>query len=242
MIKIENLKKEFGELKVLKGINIEITKGEVISVIGPSGSGKSTFLRCINRLEEPTEGKLIINGKNIMDPKININKIREEVGMVFQHFNLFPHKTVLENVILGPVKLKKNSQKEAEVFGIELLEKVGVADKKDIYPNKLSGGQKQRVAIARALAMNPKIMLFDEPTSALDPEMIGEVLEVMNSLAKEGMTMLVVTHEMGFARNVGNRVLFMDQGLILEDGNPADIFENPKEERTKEFIKKVLNH
>ena len=174
--------------------------------------------------------------------KININKIREEVGMVFQHFNLFPHKTVLENVILGPVKLKKNSQKEAEVFGIELLEKVGVADKKDIYPNKLSGGQKQRVAIARALAMNPKIMLFDEPTSALDPEMIGEVLEVMNSLAKEGMTMLVVTHEMGFARNVGNRVLFMDQGLILEDGNPADIFENPKEERTKEFIKKVLNH
>ena len=242
MIEIENLKKEFGELKVLKGINIEITKGEVISVIGPSGSGKSTFLRCINRLEEPTEGKLIINGKNIMDPKININKIREEVGMVFQHFNLFPHKTVLENVILGPVKLKKNSQKEAEVFGIELLEKVGVADKKDIYPNKLSGGQKQRVAIARALAMNPKIMLFDEPTSALDPEMIGEVLEVMNSLAKEGMTMLVVTHEMGFARNVGNRVLFMDQGLILEDGNPADIFENPKEERTKEFIKKVLNH
>ena len=242
MIKIENLKKEFGELKVLKGINIEITKGEVISVIGPSGSGKSTFLRCINRLEEPTEGKLIINGKNIMDPKININKIREEVGMVFQHFNLFPHKTVLENVILGPVKLKKNSQKEAEVFGIELLEKVGVADKKDIYPNKLSGGQKQRVAIARALAMNPKIMLFDEPTSALDPEMIGEVLEVMNSLAKEGLTMLVVTHEMGFARNVGNRVLFMDQGLILEDGNPADIFENPKEERTKEFIKKVLNH
>lgn len=242
MIKIENLKKEFGELKVLKGINIEITKGEVISVIGPSGSGKSTFLRCINRLEEPTEGKLIINGKNIMDPKININKIREEVGMVFQHFNLFPHKTVLENVILGPVKLKKTSQKEAEVFGIELLEKVGVADKKDIYPNKLSGGQKQRVAIARALAMNPKIMLFDEPTSALDPEMIGEVLEVMNSLAKEGMTMLVVTHEMGFARNVGNRVLFMDQGLILEDSNPADIFENPREERTKEFIKKVLNH
>ena len=242
MIKIENLKKEFGELKVLKGINIEVTKGEVISVIGPSGSGKSTFLRCINRLEEPTEGKLIINGKNIMDPKININKIREEVGMVFQHFNLFPHKTVLENVILGPVKLKKNSQKEAEVFGIELLEKVGVADKKDIYPNKLSGGQKQRVAIARALAMNPKIMLFDEPTSALDPEMIGEVLEVMNSLAKEGMTMLVVTHEMGFARNVGNRVLFMDQGLILEDSNPADIFETPREERTKEFIKKVLNH
>ena len=242
MIKIENLKKEFGELKVLKGINIEITKGEVISVIGPSGSGKSTFLRCINRLEEPTEGKLIINGKNIMDPKININKIREEVGMVFQHFNLFPHKTVLENVILGPVKLKKNSQKEAEVFGIELLEKVGVADKKDIYPNKLSGGQKQRVAIARALAMNPKIMLFDEPTSALDPEMIGEVLEVMNSLAKEGMTMLVVTHEMGFARNVGNRVLFMDQGLILEDINPAYIFDTPREERTKEFIKKVLNH
>ena len=242
MIKIENLVKEFGDLEVLKGISKEISEGEVISIIGPSGSGKSTFLRCINRLEEPTSGKLFINGKNIMDPDIDINKIREEVGMVFQHFNLFPHKSVLENVILGPIKLKKISRTEAENLGIRLLEKVGLADKKDAYPNKLSGGQKQRVAIARALAMNPRIMLFDEPTSALDPEMIGEVLEVMKSLAKEGMTMLVVTHEMGFARNVGNRLFFMDHGVILEDGRPADIFDNPKEERTREFLEKVLNH
>ena len=212
MIRIENLVKEFGELEVLKGISTEISEGEVISIIGPSGSGKSTFLRCINRLEEPTSGKLFINGKNIMDPDIDINKIREEVGMVFQHFNLFPHKSVLENVILGPIKLKKISRTEAENLGIRLLEKVGLADKKDAYPNKLSGGQKQRVAIARALAMNPRIMLFDEPTSALDPEMIGEVLEVMKSLAKEGMTMLVVTHEMGFARNVGNRLFFFFYG------------------------------
>ena len=242
MIRIENLVKEFGELEVLIGISTEISEGEVISIIGPSGSGKSTFLRCINRLEEPTSGKLFINGKNIMDPDIDINKIREEVGMVFQHFNLFPHKSVLENVILGPIKLKKISRTEAENLGIRLLEKVGLADKKDAYPNKLSGGQKQRVAIARALAMNPRIMLFDEPTSALDPEMIGEVLEVMKSLAKEGMTMLVVTHEMGFARNVGNRLFFMDHGVILEDGRPADIFDNPKEERTREFLEKVLNH
>ena len=242
MIRIENLVKEFGELEVLKGISTEISEGEVISIIGPSGSGKSTFLRCINRLEEPTSGKLFINGKNIMDPDIDINKIREEVGMVFQHFNLFPHKSVLENVILGPIKLKKISRTEAENLGIRLLEKVGLADKKDAYPNKLSGGQKQRVAIARALAMNPRIMLFDEPTSALDPEMIGEVLEVMKSLAKEGMTMLVVTHEMGFARNVGNRLFFMDHGVILEDGRPADIFDNPKEERTRKNKKKVLNH
>ena len=242
MIRIENLVKEFGELEVLKGISTEISEGEVISIIGPSGSGKSTFLRCINRLEEPTSGKLFINGKNIMDPDIDINKIREEVGMVFQHFNLFPHKSVLENVILGPIKLKKISRTEAENLGIRLLEKVGLADKKDAYPNKLSGGQKQRVAIARALAMNPRIMLFDEPTSALDPEMIGEVLEVMKSLAKEGMTMLVVTHEMGFARNVGNRLFFMDHGVILEDGRPTDIFDNPKEERTREFLEKVLNH
>ncbi len=242
MIRIENLVKEFGELEVLKGISTEISEGEVISIIGPSGSGKSTFLRCINRLEEPTSGKLFINGKNIMDPDIDINKIREEVGMVFQHFNLFPHKSVLENVILGPTKLKKISRTDAENLGIRLLEKVGLADKKDAYPNKLSGGQKQRVAIARALAMNPRIMLFDEPTSALDPEMIGEVLEVMKSLAKEGMTMLVVTHEMGFARNVGNRLFFMDHGVILEDGRPTDIFDNPKEERTREFLEKVLNH
>lgn len=242
MIKIRNLIKEFGNLKVLKGINTEIKEGEVISIIGPSGSGKSTFLRCINKLEEATSGELFINGVNILDNEVNINKIREEVGMVFQHFNLFPHKTVLENIILGPIKLKKISQKDAEDLGIKLLKKVGLGDKKDVYPNKLSGGQKQRVAIARALAMNPKIMLFDEPTSALDPEMIGEVLEVMKDLAKEGMTMLVVTHEMGFAKNVGSRVFFMDKGIILEDSTPEKIFENPKELRTKEFLEKILNH
>lgn len=242
MIKINNLIKEYEELQVLKGINVEISQGEVISIIGPSGSGKSTFLRCINRLEEPTSGQIIINGQNILDKSIDINKVREEVGMVFQHFNLFPHKTVLENIILGPVKLKKLNRKEAEELAVTLLEKVGLKDKKDVYPNKLSGGQKQRVAIARALAMSPKIMLFDEPTSALDPEMIGEVLEVMKELAKEGMAMLVVTHEMGFAKNVGNRVFFMDRGIILEDGKPEEIFNNPKEERTKEFLEKVLNH
>ena len=234
MIKIKNLEKTYGDLKVLKGISTDIKEGEVISIIGPSGSGKSTFLRCINRLD--------IEGENIVSPKVDINKIREKVGMVFQHFNLFPHKTVLENITIGPIKLKKTSQEEAEKIAISLLEKVGLADKKDVYPNKLSGGQKQRVAIARALAMNPKVILFDEPTSALDPEMIGEVLEVMKDLAREGMTMIVVTHEMGFARTVANRVFFMDQGTILEDGSPKEIFENPKEERTKEFLDKVLNH
>ena len=242
MIKIKNLEKTYGDLKVLKGISTEIKEGEVISIIGPSGSGKSTFLRCINRLEEPTNGEIDIEGENIVSPKVDINKIREKVGMVFQHFNLFPHKTVLENITIGPIKLKKTSQEEAEKIAISLLEKVGLADKKDVYPNKLSGGQKQRVAIARALAMNPKIILFDEPTSALDPEMIGEVLEVMKDLAREGMTMIVVTHEMGFARTVANRVFFMDQGTILEDGSPKEIFDNPKEERTKEFLDKVLNH
>ena len=242
MIKIKNLEKTYGDLKVLKGISTDIKEGEVISIIGPSGSGKSTFLRCINRLEEPTNGEIDIEGENIVSPKVDINKIREKVGMVFQHFNLFPHKTVLENITIGPIKLKKTSQEEAEKIAISLLEKVGLADKKDVYPNKLSGGQKQRVAIARALAMNPKIILFDEPTSALDPEMIGEVLEVMKDLAREGMTMIVVTHEMGFARTVANRVFFMDQGTILEDGSPKEIFENPKEERTKEFLDKVLNH
>ena len=242
MIKIKNLEKTYGDLKVLKGISTDIKEGEVISIIGPSGSGKSTFLRCINRLEEPTNGEIDIEGENIVSPKVDINKIREKVGMVFQHFNLFPHKTVLENITIGPIKLKKTSQEEAEKIAISLLEKVGLADKKDVYPNKLSGGQKQRVAIARALAMNPKIILFDEPTSALDPEMIGEVLEVMRDLAREGMTMIVVTHEMGFARTVANRVFFMDQGTILEDGSPKEIFENPKEERTKEFLDKVLNH
>ena len=242
MIKIKNLEKTYGDLKVLKGISTDIKEGEVISIIGPSGSGKSTFLRCINRLEEPTNGEIDIEGENIVSPKVYINKIREKVGMVFQHFNLFPHKTVLENITIGPIKLKKTSQEEAEKIAISLLEKVGLADKKDVYPNKLSGGQKQRVAIARALAMNPKIILFDEPTSALDPEMIGEVLEVMKDLAREGMTMIVVTHEMGFARTVANRVFFMDQGTILEDGSPKEIFDNPKEERTKEFLDKVLNH
>ncbi|WP_456082801.1 amino acid ABC transporter ATP-binding protein [Leptotrichia sp.] len=242
MIKIKNLEKTYGNLKVLKGISTDIKEGEVISIIGPSGSGKSTFLRCINRLEEPTNGEIDIEGENIVSPKVDINKIREKVGMVFQHFNLFPHKTVLENITIGPIKLKKTSQEEAEKIAISLLEKVGLADKKDVYPNKLSGGQKQRVAIARALAMNPKVILFDEPTSALDPEMIGEVLEVMRDLAREGMTMIVVTHEMGFARTVANRVFFMDQGTILEDGSPKEIFENPKEERTKEFLDKVLNH
>ena len=242
MIKIKNLEKTYGDLKVLKGISTDIKEGEVISIIGPSGSGKSTFLRCINRLEEPTDGEIDIEGENIVSPKVDINKIREKVGMVFQHFNLFPHKTVLENITIGPIKLKKTSQEEAEKIAISLLDKVGLADKKDVYPNKLSGGQKQRVAIARALAMNPKIILFDEPTSALDPEMIGEVLEVMKDLAREGMTMIVVTHEMGFARTVANRVFFMDQGTILEDGSPKEIFDNPKEERTKEFLDKVLNH
>lgn len=242
MIKINNLVKTFGELEVLKGISINVSKGEVISIIGPSGSGKSTFLRCINMLEEPTSGEILINGENIVDKDVDINRIRQKVGMVFQHFNLFPHKTVLENITLGPVKLKGMAQKEAVDLGIRLLEKVGLADKKDVYPNKLSGGQKQRVAIARALAMNPEVILFDEPTSALDPEMIGEVLEVMRDLAKEGMTMLVVTHEMGFARTVGNRIFFMDRGVILEDGTPTEIFENSRHERTREFLEKVLNH
>ena len=242
MIKIKNLKKKYGELEVLKGISTEIKEGEVISIIGPSGSGKSTFLRCINRLEEPTSGEIKINNTNILEHGVDINKIREEVGMVFQHFNLYPHKTVLENITLGPIRLKKMSKSKAEKLAVELLEKVGLADKKDVYPNKLSGGQKQRVALARALAMNPKVILFDEPTSALDPEMIGEVLEVMRELANAGMTMIVVTHEMGFARNVANRVFFMDEGYILEDAKPQDLFDNPKTERAREFLDKVLNH
>lgn len=241
MIKIKNLKKSYGKLEVLKGIDTKIREGEVISIIGPSGSGKSTFLRCINRLEEPTSGQIFIHGTDVLGKKVNINKIRENVGMVFQHFNLYPHKTVLENIILGPIKLKKVSKGEAIKKAIELLKKVGLEDKKDVYPNKLSGGQKQRVAIARALAMDPQIMLFDEPTSALDPEMIGEVLAVMKELAQAGMTMIVVTHEMGFARNVANRVFFMDGGYILEDDSPKEVFDNPKNSRTKEFLNKVLN-
>lgn len=242
MIEIKGLYKNFGTLEVLKDINKTINKGEVVAVIGPSGSGKSTFLRCINLLEVPTKGEILIDGENITSSKTNVNKIRQKVGMVFQHFNLFPHKTVLQNLTLAPIRLKKISRAKAEKEAMELLKKVGLEDKKDVYPNTLSGGQKQRVAIARALAMNPEVILFDEPTSALDPEMIGEVLDVIKKLAHEGMTMLLVTHEMGFARNVAKRVIFMDEGKILEDNVPEKIFSNPAHERTKEFLNKVLNH
>lgn len=241
MIKIENLHKRFGKLEVLKGIDINVEKGEIIAIIGPSGSGKSTFLRCINRLEEPTEGKIFIDGKNILSKDTNINKIREKVGMVFQHFNLFPHKNVINNIVLAPIKVKNYSLESAESKADNLLNKVGLSDKKYAYPNQLSGGQKQRIAIARALAMEPEVMLFDEPTSALDPEMIKEVLDVMIELAKEGMTMLIVTHEMGFAKNVATRILFMNDGQILEDKKPEEFFNNPKHSRTKEFLYKVLN-
>ena len=241
MINIENLSKNFGNLKVLKNISTTINKGEIISIIGPSGSGKSTFLRCINKLEEPTEGHIYIDGMDLMDKNTDINKIRERVGMVFQHFNLFPNMTVLENLTLSPIMVKKESKEEAEKYASYLLEKVGLSDKASSYPTQLSGGQKQRIAIARALAMKPEVILFDEPTSALDPEMIKEVLDVMRDLAKEGMTMLIVTHEMGFARNVGNRILFMDNGEIIEDCSPKDFFENPTNERIKDFLNKVLN-
>ena len=241
MINVENLSKNFGDLKVLKNISTTINKGEIISIIGPSGSGKSTFLRCINKLEEPTEGHIYIDGMDLMDKKTDINKIRERVGMVFQHFNLFPNMTVLENLTLSPIMVKKESKEEAEKYASYLLEKVGLSDKANSYPTQLSGGQKQRIAIARALAMKPEVILFDEPTSALDPEMIKEVLDVMRDLAKEGMTMLIVTHEMGFARNVGNRILFMDNGEIIEDCLPKDFFENPTNERIKDFLNKVLN-
>lgn len=241
MINVENLSKNFGDLKVLKNISTTVNKGEVISIIGPSGSGKSTFLRCINKLEEPTEGHIYIDGMDLMDKNTDINKIRERVGMVFQHFNLFPNMTVLENLTLSPTMVKKESKEEAEKYALYLLEKVGLSDKANSYPTQLSGGQKQRIAIARALAMKPEVILFDEPTSALDPEMIKEVLDVMRNLAKEGMTMLIVTHEMGFARNVGNRILFMDNGEIIEDCAPKDFFENPTNERIKDFLNKVLN-
>lgn len=241
MINVENLSKNFGDLKVLKNISTTINKGEIISIIGPSGSGKSTFLRCINKLEEPTEGHIYIDGMDLMDKNTDINKIRERVGMVFQHFNLFPNMTVLENLTLSPIMVKKESKEEAEKYASYLLEKVGLSDKASSYPTQLSGGQKQRIAIARALAMKPDVILFDEPTSALDPEMIKEVLDVMRDLAKEGMTMLIVTHEMGFARNVGNRILFMDNGEIIEDCSPKDFFENPTNERIKDFLNKVLN-
>lgn len=240
VIQVNNLKKSFGELEVLKDISTEVKEQEVVCVVGPSGSGKSTFLRCLNRLEDITDGHVIVNGHDITDPKININKIRQEVGMVFQHFNLFPHKTVLQNITLAPIKAKGIDKDAAKQTALELLRKVGLEEKADSYPGELSGGQKQRVAIARALAMEPKVMLFDEPTSALDPEMIGEVLEVMKDLAREGMTMVVVTHEMGFAREVGDRVIFMDGGYIVEEDVPGELFGNPKHERTKAFLGKVL--
>jgi ABC-type polar amino acid transport system ATPase subunit len=239
VITVKNLKKNFGDLTVLKGIDVTIEKGECVVVIGPSGSGKSTFLRCLNRLEEPDGGEIDIEGTDLLSPHTDINEMRQRIGMVFQHFNLFPHKTILENVTLAPIKLKKMPQKEAEDAALELLRRVGIEDKASVYPSTLSGGQKQRVAIARSLAMNPQVMLFDEPTSALDPEMVGEVLDVMKNLAKEGMTMVVVTHEMGFAKEVANRVLFMADGVILEEGTPEEIFEHPQHERTKAFIKAI---
>ncbi|MDB1934556.1 MULTISPECIES: amino acid ABC transporter ATP-binding protein [Clostridium] len=240
MIHVNNLHKYFGDNEVLKGVNDHIKKGEVVVVIGPSGSGKSTFLRCLNLLEEPTKGEIIFEGQNITDKNIDINKIREKMGMVFQQFNLFPHKTVLENITIAPINVKNKSKAEAEKIAKDLLVKVGLLEKADAYPASLSGGQKQRIAIARALAMEPDVMLFDEPTSALDPEMVGEVLNVMKNLAKEGMTMVVVTHEMGFAKEVGDRILFMDGGNIVEQGTPEEMFTNPKNSRTIDFLSKVL--
>ncbi|AEB74741.1 amino acid ABC transporter ATP-binding protein [Clostridium botulinum] len=240
MIKVENLHKSFGKLEVLKGVNAHIKKGEVVVVIGPSGSGKSTFLRCLNLLEEPTSGDIIFEENSIISKKNDINIQRQKMGMVFQQFNLFPNLNILNNITLAPIKLNKLSKKEAEDVALKLLDSVGLKDKAKSYPNQLSGGQKQRIAIARALAMSPDVMLFDEPTSALDPEMVGEVLGVMKKLAKEGMTMVVVTHEMGFAREVADRVIFMDGGVVVEEGAPDDIFMYPKEERTKGFLSKVL--
>ena len=240
MITVKDLYKSFGKLQVLKGINCHISPQEVVCIIGPSGSGKSTLLRCVNQLEKPDSGTVIIDDVELTSPKTDINKVRQQVGMVFQHFNLFPHRTTLENITMAPVVIKKTNKAGAQQVARELLRKVGLSDKDDVYPAQLSGGQKQRVAIARALAMQPKVMLFDEPTSALDPEMVGEVLEVMKDLAKEGMTMMVVTHEMGFAREVGQRVLFMDEGLIVEENTPQQIFENPINPRTQSFLSKVL--
>jgi polar amino acid transport system ATP-binding protein len=240
MIAVKNLQKNYGKLEILKGIELEIHKGEVVVVIGPSGSGKSTFLRCLNLLEQPTGGEITFEGESITSKKHDINVTREKMGMVFQQFNLFPHKTVLQNITLAPIKVKKQQQSEADKFAMELLKTVGLEDKKDAYPAQLSGGQKQRIAIARALAMQPHVMLFDEPTSALDPEMVGEVLEVMKKLAEDGMTMVIVTHEMGFAREVGDRILFMDGGVIVEQGTPAQVFGNPQHVRTQDFLSKVL--
>lgn len=240
IIHVDHLKKNFGKLEVLKDMNVDISEGEVVVLLGPSGSGKSTFLRCLNQLEKATDGKIIINGKDVTDRHTDINIVRENIGMVFQHFNLFPHKTVLQNIILAPVELKKMTKEEAIEAGRKLLKRVGLDAKADAYPSQLSGGQKQRVAIARALAMNPDIMLFDEPTSALDPEMVGEVLAVMQELAREGMTMVVVTHEIGFAREVSDRIIFMDDGYIVEQGTPEEIISNPSETRTIDFLNKVL--
>ncbi len=241
VISAKNLKKRYGQLEVLKDISVNVTEGEVLCIIGPSGSGKSTFLRCLNGLEEIQAGSITILGQELVNNK-DINKLREEIGMVFQSFNLFPHLTVLENMLLAPLELKKMNKSEATEKALNLLDKVGLKDKKDVYPDTLSGGQKQRVAIARALEMNPKIMLFDEPTSALDPEMVGEVLKVMKDLAQEGMTMVVVTHEMNFAKEVSDRVIFMDQGYIVEEGDPEEIFTAPTSERCKEFLDKVINN
>lgn len=240
MVHVENLKKNFGKLEVLKDISVDISEGEVVVLLGPSGSGKSTFLRCLNQLEVATAGKILVDGNDVTDKHIDINKVRENIGMVFQHFNLFDHKTVLENIMMAPVELKKMTKEEAKAKGMQLLKRVGMDSKADCYPSQISGGQKQRVAIARALAMNPKIMLFDEPTSALDPEMVGEVLAVMKELASEGMTMIVVTHEIGFAREVADRVIFMDDGYIVEQGTPQEVILNPKEPRTIDFLNKVL--
>ncbi|MCO6016847.1 amino acid ABC transporter ATP-binding protein [Carnobacterium divergens] len=239
-LKVENLKKSYGSLEVLKGLDLEIQEGEVVCMIGPSGSGKSTFLRCMNHLEEINGGTVIVDDYDLTDPTIDINQVRQNIGMVFQHFNLFPHLTILENITLAPIELKKETKESAKKRALSLLETVGLQDKANAYPKSLSGGQKQRVAIARALAMSPDIMLFDEPTSALDPEMVGDVLEVMQTLAKQGMTMIVVTHEMGFAKEVADRVIFMDGGYIVEEGTPTEVFDHPKNERTKNFLEKVL--
>lgn len=239
-VHVKNLKKNFGKLEVLKDISIDISEGEVVVLLGPSGSGKSTFLRCLNQLETATAGTIIVDGTDVTDKHTDINKLRENIGMVFQHFNLFPHMTVLENIMLAPVELKKMTKEQAREAGMKLLKRVGMDAKADAYPSQISGGQKQRVAIARALAMNPDIMLFDEPTSALDPEMVGEVLAVMKELASEGMTMIIVTHEIGFAREVSDRIVFMDAGYIVEQGTPEEIINHPKEERTIDFLNKVL--
>ncbi len=241
LIEVKNLKIHFGDLQVLKDVSLDVKQGEKIVIIGPSGSGKSTFLRCLNRLENPTGGKIFFEGKELTAPKVDLDTCRQKMGMVFQHFNLFPHLTVMENITLAPITLKLKTKEEAETEAIKLLERIGLPEKANAYPSTLSGGQKQRIAIVRSLAMHPDVMLFDEPTSALDPEMVGEVLDVMKNLAKEGMTMLVVTHEMGFAREVADRVLFMNGGYIEEEGTPEDIFQHPKNERLQQFLKSVLS-